>query len=501
SGGWVTTDAAREHIARDLAADVVALLGSPATVEGRPVAPGDLAVLVRRNRDAELVREELERAGVPAVLNGAGSVFATPAAGDWLTLLEALERPSAPGRARAAANTDLLGWSAAEIATAPDEALDDLHARLHGWARLLRTRGVAALAEAVTQAQRVPERLLGRADGERRMTDLRHVAQLLHAAAMEEALGVAALAGWLRRRVDAAAQETGDEERSRRLESDAQAVQVLTIHRSKGLEFPIVYLPFLWHPSWMPREPVPVAFHDGTCRRVDVGLEGRDYHRHRRLDELEQRGEDLRLAYVALTRARHQAVVWWAGTKPAKDSPLSRLLFFRGEDGSVPGEGAATPSDDAALARLQALAGEAPGCVAVERSLLAGLPARWAPPPPGRAELRAAAFERSLDARWRRTSYTALTAAAHEAWVGSEPEDGLVADEPAADAEADALAVEAGAPDHAEGAPLLAAMPGGVHVGSLLHDLLEGADFAAPDLDAELREHLGRARTRRHVEL
>src|SRR6476661_7627417 len=109
----------------------------------------------------------------------------------------------------------------------------------------------------------------------------------------------------LRRRIAAAGQE-GDEERSRRLESDAEAVQVLTIHRSKGLEFPIVYLPFLWESTWVDNKPVPVTYHDparGHERMIDVGLEGSDFRRHQRQHLEEQRGEDLRLAYVALTRA------------------------------------------------------------------------------------------------------------------------------------------------------------------------------------------------------
>ena len=493
-GGYAQTDAARDHIARDLAADVVALLDSGATIEGRPVEPGDLAVLVRRNVDAEVVRGQLEAAGVPAVLNGAGSVFATPAADDWLALLEALERPSSSMRAHAAAHTDFVGWDAERIALAGDADWDEVHARLHGWARLLREQGVAALAEAVTRGERVPERLLARVDGERRMTDLRHVGQLLHAAAMEGDLGVAALAGWLRKRIQAAADE-GDEERSRRLESDAEAVQVLTIHRSKGLEFPIVYVPYLWHPSWSPRNPVPVAYHDGDCRRVDVGLAGPEYRCHRAREESEQRGEDLRLAYVALTRARHQAVVWWAGTKPACNSPLGRLLFARQEDGTVPDEGPPTPTDAAAIARLEELAERSRGAIAVERSVLGGLPAHWSRPPGAAAELRAATFDRSLDERWRRTSYSALTAVAHDAWVASEPEEDLVDDEPAVD-EADADA----APAPADALPL-AAMPAGTQVGSLVHDVFEAVDFAAPDLDAELAARLGQARGRRHVDL
>ena len=127
-------------------------------------------------------------------------------------------------------------------------------------------------------------------------------------AAGAEQLGTAALTSWLRDRIAAARSSRADrDEMTRRLESDAEAVQVLTIHRSKGLEFPIVYCPFLWEPGWIPEGVLPVYFHDadaGDERAIDVGLEGAYYRRHTRQYMDEERGEDLRLAYVALTRAK-----------------------------------------------------------------------------------------------------------------------------------------------------------------------------------------------------
>ena len=164
---------------------------------------------------------------------------------------------------------------------------------------------------------------------------MRHVAQLLHAAATAEQLGTTALTSWLRRRIAEAERDTADEERSRRLESDAEAVQVLTIHRSKGLEFPIVYYPYLWETGYEPKG-VPVVFHDPDAddrRTLDVGLEGAGFQRHKQQQLVEERGEDLRLAYVALTRAQHQAVVWWAGSFDSRNSPLGRLLFARDAGG------------------------------------------------------------------------------------------------------------------------------------------------------------------------
>ena len=132
---------------------MVALLDAGATIEDRAqtgevtgrheVRPGHLAVLVRTNRHAAMVRDALADADVPAVINGAGSVFGTAAARDWLALLEALERPASSLRAHAAALTPFLGWDAERLARSEDDswAWEEVHRRLHDWARVLRCAG------------------------------------------------------------------------------------------------------------------------------------------------------------------------------------------------------------------------------------------------------------------------------------------------------------------------------------------------------------------------
>ncbi|HEY5196031.1 MAG TPA: UvrD-helicase domain-containing protein [Solirubrobacteraceae bacterium] len=514
-GGYPTNASAREHIARDLAADLVRLLSRGAEIERRdeeggtlgrePVCPGHAAVLVRTNRHAALIREALDEVGIPAVINGAGSVFGTGPAREWLRLLEAIERPTQTTRAHAAALTCFLGWSAAKIAGAGDDDWEAVHRRLHDWARVLRLNGVASLTETITLAERLPERLLACADGERRLTDLRHVGQLLHAEASAQQLGVTALTAWLRRRIAEADQDTSDEERSRRLESDAQAVQVLTIHRSKGLEFPVVYLPFLWEPGYIPSDPQPVFFHDADADdalTIDVSLAGDGFAAHKNQSLVEQRGEDLRLAYVALTRAQHQAVLWWAGSWNSRDSPLGRLMFARDDDGNVAALGDRNPADAAATARFEALAVDAPGCIAVERSTL-GLPTAWSPSMAEPAALSAAVFDRTLDERWRRTSYTDITAGAYDARVTSEPEEAVVTDEPVALGTAeDGAGDESLFVEEVRGGVLpLGEMPSGAQVGTLVHRVFEATDFAAADLDAELSTQLALAQARRRVEI
>ncbi len=518
TAGYASTPSTREHVAKDLAADVVSLLDSGAGIERRDrygvtvateaVRPRDVAVLVQSHRNARLVHGELSMAGIPAVVNGAGSVLATAAARDWLSLLSALERPASPPRARAAALTPFLGWDAVRIACAGEEQLEELHRRLHAWARLLRARGVAALAEAITHGEALPARLLRERGGERRLTDLEHVAQVLHAASSAEQLGTAALASWLRQRIAGPAREGERDELTRRLESDAEAVQVLTIHRSKGLEFPIVYCPFLWEPGWVPDDRRPVFFHDADAgaRAIDVGLQGAEYEAHRRESIDDDRGEDLRLAYVALTRARHQSVIWWAGSYQSCFSPLSRIAFDRDPDGNIPSRGHKAPSDQTASERFSEIGSRAPGTISVEWSRLS-TPTSWSEPPRDAALLAAARFDRRLDSRWRRTSYTDITARAHDAWVSSEPETPIATDEPlheraalvVADADADADADEhLGLRDLA--LPL-SSMPAGARIGSFIHRVLQSTEFDTGDLAGELSASVEAARGPGTVEL
>jgi exodeoxyribonuclease V beta subunit len=522
--GWASVGSARALIARDLAADVVRLLSARPDLVSRtatgeqvgrhPLHPGDIAVLTSRHRDSTTVRDALATAGVPAVINGAGSVFATPSARDWLLLLEALIRPTSTARVRTVALTPWVGWSAQRVDATDDAAWEELHAACHLWAGVLSRAGVAALLELVTRSTGMPGRLLATEEGERQLTDLRHIGQLLHAEATAESLGTTALTGWLRRRLADAGGDGGTEDRSRRLESDADAVQVLTIYRSKGLEYPVVYAPYLWDPSWVPPA-VPAIYHDraepGEPRTLDVGGgDGADFTRHKQWDLEEERGEDLRLAYVALTRAKHQAVVWWAASHSSRDSALGRLLFSRAADGTVPPGGKRSPPDAAAAARIEQLGADRPGRLSVER-VEVGPVSRWNATDAAIPTLAAATWDRDIDESWRRTSYTGLTSDAHEARVGSEPERGGRSDEDGPDddsgtvgpspdvtpagrgADSTAVAATHDAADQQVAAlravPLpLAAMPAGAKVGSLIHAVLEVVDFAADDLPGAIAE-------------
>jgi hypothetical protein len=206
------------------------------------------------------------------------------------------------------------------------------------------------------------------------------------------------------------------------------------------------------------------------------------------------------LAYVALTRSQHQAVVWWAGSRDSRDSALGRLLFARDAEGNVAPFGRATPTDADARARFEELALDAPGCISVETSD-AGEARRWSEAGPSAVDLQAASFDRALDTGWRRTSYSDITALAHEARVSSEPEEPVVADEPDEDAAAAVGRRTGDAVAARRAARRSAAMPSGVDIGTFIHRVLEATDFAAPDLDAELGRAIAAVRARRPLDI
>ncbi|GAA3621194.1 UvrD-helicase domain-containing protein [Microlunatus ginsengisoli] len=458
----------------------------------RPVDPSDIAVLVRKNSRGEAIRDALIRAGVPAVLLSATSVFASPMAREWLTLLQTLEQPRQSG-VRTAALTCFVGWTFADLARADDDRLNQLTWRIRSWSRLLARRGVAALLEAITGDTGLTERLLGQFGGERALTDLRHIGQSLHAAMQGRQLGISALVEWLRERIDEA--ESRSLDGSRRLDTEARCVQVLTVHASKGLEFPIVFLPEPWDTHVPDDEGQSLRLHeraDGSpddCLLDVGGLAGPGRRDRLEKSRREDAGEDLRLLYVALTRAQCQVVAWWAPSRNTPGSALQRFLY-RDRQSTLAGAGAE-------LRPSYPLAGDPRGLstlgpqVAIE-PVEPRPPARWQQPGGGPPALAVRSFDRTLDDEWRRTSYSALTAAAHGldpvvAGVGSEPEVRVEDDEPLPTAPTPALPPTAEPADRATEAELgraspMAGLPMGTEFGTLVHAVLEAVDPAAGDL-------------------
>ncbi len=469
-------DQLREHIGADLAADIRALLQAGATFDGKPLQACDVAVIVEKHKDARACFKALCDAGVPAVYTGDSDVFASDAAEDWLCLLEAFDQPHRPGMVRAAAATMFFGETAESLVFGGDALTDRVAATLREWAGFARERGVAAIYEAA-QLRGMGERVLSWQGGERHMTDLAHVTQLLQEVAHREHYALPALRDWLRRQRD---EHTGAQERNRRLDSDAAAVQIMTVFVSKGLQYPIVYLPFAFNRNTQDRDVV--LFHDQGVRCLHIGgKDSTDFKTVERLGRKEDASDDSRLTYVALTRAQTQVVAWWS---PAHDEPnggLSRLLRGRRPgDAVVPDRcEPAKISDDDAIALMREW--EAAGGPVIEHSVVAAVSDDHREPTP--MKLRSRHFHRDIDTTWRRTSYSGLIRVAENTGVSSEPESTELDDEVG-----DIPVVGASTEPHPPSP--MAELPTGARFGTLVHAVLERADPLATDLAAELESQI-----------
>ncbi len=479
--GTINIGKVRSRIAADLAGDIARQLNGGVTFDGRPLDPGDIAILMHSVKDdAPRIQAELTLRGIPSVINSAESVMVGAAAQHWLRLLEAFEKPQLPGRIRAAALTPFFPTTPENLLDGDADFTDELAERIRSWLDLLRSRGVGAVHSAAAAAG-LSARVLGCVGGERLLTDLNHVGQLLHRAASEQHLGLAGLLGWLREAIE---EGNRNDARRRRLDVDAKAVQFVTVHGSKGLEYPVVYLPQLFDRAvkdW----PTVHAYHEGDERCLDVA----DSARAKAAARAEEAQEELRLAYVALTRAKSQVVVWWAPTYNAPNGALTRLLFGRGvDDAQVPDRASFGSTDDEADEVLGRWAGL--GAFRLETSTTESGTVALAGPPEGLAERP---FARVVDTAWRRTSYSGLIRAEEQAGPQqqSEPETPGTLDEdesPAVELVATTASVEPveTAPDEPEFLSPMDGLTAGATFGSLVHAVLEHADPKAPDLRAEL---------------
>jgi exodeoxyribonuclease V beta subunit len=306
-----------------------------ASIGGKPVQPGDIAVLVRSHREATMIQQALAQAGIAAVAAGKQSLFATGEARDLHALLLALLHTGDDGRLRTALSSVLIGVDAAGIDVLDNDADAHRHWQQQalGWReRALRGGPLALIGDLV--ASNAP-RLLGLLDGERRVSNYLQLSELLQEA-QANALGLHGLVDWLGQHIADA--DANDEAQLLRLESDARRVQIVTLHKSKGLEYPLVFLPFvaIGRNSASPGSHC-IVHHDAADdesggRRLHwkSDLPGAQWDVAKARWQTEQRAEDARLLYVGLTRAEH--ALWIAtGDLYAHDkTPLAAML--RDED-------------------------------------------------------------------------------------------------------------------------------------------------------------------------
>jgi exodeoxyribonuclease V beta subunit len=476
--GFTNEPARMTRLAAATAEEIVRLLSSGTRLGGRPLAPGDLAVLVDQHEQAAAVAEALARRRVPCLRQTQESVFATREAEDLQMLLDALSEGAGDAQRRAALLTVLVHVGAEELAAQQEDEVTcyDWRERLARWRDRWNRDGVLAMLETVLRTRNTRARLLATAEGERRLTNYLHLGELLQQAATVQRLPPHALAGWLsEQRARAAAEPKGAEETLLRLERDAAAVQLVTIHRSKGLEYPVVFCPFPGRPVDQKLKPGgpgacdDVLFHDPDAGYVlchDVGSP--EFEAHRRQAVGERLAENLRLLYVALTRARHRCYVGWsAGPDPGRRAlswllcppPGARALNLAEAPESL--EALVKPLSPAQL--REAVARWTGTGIAVE-DLPRETETPWAPSDRGPDLAEARVFRGEIRRDWGPSSFSALVRGVPEEQGGQES--------------AEEERLDPDAPEFVAG-PLDAFR--GTRAGICLHEILELLDFAAPE--------------------
>ncbi|HBW4828794.1 TPA: exodeoxyribonuclease V subunit beta [Klebsiella pneumoniae] len=428
----------------------------------RPVQASDITVLVRNRLEAAQVREALQTLGIPSVyLSNRDSVFETLEAQELLWLLQAVLAPERENTLRSALATSMFGLTALDIENLnqDEQAWDALVEEFSEYRQIWRQRGVMPMLRALMTARHIAENLLATRGGERRLTDILHISELLQEAA-SQLESEHALVRWLAQHI--AEPDSNAASQQMRLESDKHLVQIVTIHKSKGLEYPLVWLPFIARF----RKQDQAFYHDRETFAAVLDL-GQD-EASLELAEAERLAEDLRLLYVALTRA-----VWHCslGVAPLRSRKSGNSDFHLSALGRLLQAGEAM--DAAGLAAR--LADFCHGDIALQRPGELDL-TPWQAPAATIPRLSARELQRRIADDWRVTSYSGLQQHGFSGGQDLLPR----------------LDVDAAGVGEVVEEPQLTPhqFPRGAAPGTFLHSLFEELDFTQPVPEGWMAEKL-----------
>ncbi len=518
-------------VADETAKDIVRLLdlasAGKASIGKEPLKAKDIAVLVSNRVQGRKIAAALRTHGGRSVEVDDSSVFKTREAGQLRRLLLAIANPGRQDYRRSALTGDLFGLDNEELfaATDDDENWSKWSQRFGEWSNVWLLRGVGAMLRGIIDG--AAGNLLRFATGPRRLTNLYHLAELLQTAETENRFSPARLLAWFARRLES---PEGSSEGERdaftlRLDSDEDLVRILTIHKSKGLEFPVVYLPFAWYGRQISNDSgASIAYHLRDGDEFPVVLDLAPDAEASRRRSLEEFGESVRRLYVALTRARERCVIAWTRvtSNRKKELPPLAWLLHRSEQyqavlsastvANAAKSSSAVPDAVAEVldgfqshwsaknwsefrADVEAVAAKCPGCIQIrDFQQESAFPALEIEDEPSQAppELECREFKRPTRRIRQMTSFTALTAdhaASSPAHVLIEPgtPDHDESDSAAA-MEADALEVST-KPEQNN----TFNFPRGIHVGTCLHRIFEILDESPErEIDQVCKEQLAR---------
>jgi exodeoxyribonuclease V beta subunit len=486
---------ANRQAAEACAAEIVRLLrgaqNGEVTIGEKPLSPGQIAVLVQTHRQGSLVKRVLASWGVGSVELAQASVFGTFDAEQIERLLAAIDTPGDLRRLRAALATDWLGLDAEALWNLEHSEAIEGSADAMSWVErfsryrvLWHERGFAVMWRTLARELLIAQRLVVGPDGERRLTNVNHLAELIQARGAAQP-GIAPTLRWLAAQ---RAEQGGAEDAQLRLESDRNLVQIVTVHKSKGLEYAVVFCPFLNDGALRdpPSSGLPDAreYHDDGAAVLHYGYTDEEGERAAGFATREQAAERARLVYVALTRAVYRCYVvggvYLIG-KSAKESRRSVLNWLIAGAGREFGDWLAEPpEEDDVIGSWQALA---TGSISVEplpvidvrEPLVVRRDTAFVPQP--------RTSRRVLRDSWRTASFSSMIAAgAREESNQPQPAD----ERPDHDGRIDAIVLATALETPLPVAPIpldaddILGFPRGPSAGECLHRMYELADFTKP---------------------
>ena len=504
---YVIAQAVRDEIKRllFLSAEGKACIGE------RPLKSSDFAILVGENREADFMKAELLKSGIASIIYSRISVFAAPECRELLCILKAVAEPSHESHLKTALLTSFLGYSYNAVYEMAEKSteLEQIMERFMRYHQHSREKSFIEMITVLIKEEKVKEKILSAVNPERKLTNLVHLIDLIQKEAHHSKLSMDGVVKWLEEKRRTARKD--DEESLLRLESDENAVKIVTIHKSKGLEFPIVFIPFFFRNAKVPDEYY-IKCHDDKGLIIDFGSD--KFQENRMKAEREALAEHMRLFYVAMTRAMHKCYLIWGDFNAQKLNAPRFLFHYKGdvEDKKLI-ENLATCADSVTIKKdLEELA-EDPN-----------IALRYIPQQPQKSgnavqftqstaeELKNLEFpsDRGIDNSRGITSFSRLTAEPYQEIVPVETESGKsydeaedaeeqgapaeepAAEEPAAEESAaqesaaqEPAAQESAAQEPSEGSasdrPTMFTLPRGAKTGTLFHEIMESLDYTTAD--------------------
>jgi len=466
----LTKTVAKERIIQTIVSKIAGLLklrfGQKAMMGQRPLQENDIAVLVRTNRQAADFQRALNKAGIPSTLQSTENIFQTDEAEEMRRFLLGIVRSDHDGMLLAALATALVGLNAESIGICleNDSILEEWRRKFQLYRECFARSGFMTMFYDFLEQEHIRSRIIARPDGNRKMTNYLHLAEEIHLAQMSEKMTLNTILRWYDSLLMRRGGILGEREQLR-MENDQNAVHLVTVHRSKGLEYPVVFCPFVWESSLESAKDELFFFHDEQNKHrltCDLRKEPPNEHLEQRRKEI--LAEETRLLYVALTRAKYLCYFVWGNIKDVQKSALWHLLHAKDKNSS----GEENMTDEFMLEKLKHLSILAPQDIAVsiiEKTEAVSLTHSESPT----EKMTCREFSGHIDLSWKIASYTYLINTQRKL-----PEVALRIEENDSPQQ-DIYPRDAVTMDN------MFSFPCGTVAGSLLHEILEAVNFSQAD--------------------